>query len=74
MYKRQTIISNYVKFIKKFKTKDISLISYDGRNKKTTFNPEELNIFFNNELDVSWKDELIHELQQKSIYLTSNKL
>ena len=70
----KTIISNYVKFIKKFKTKDISLISYDGRNKKTTFNPEELNSFFNNELDVSWKDELIHEYQKKSIYLTSNKL
>ena len=42
------VIKNYVKFIKSFKTKEISLISYDSFNSKTTFNPEQLNEFFDN--------------------------
>ena len=42
------VIQNYIKFVKKFKVKDISLISYERLNLKTTFNPEELNIFFDN--------------------------
>lgn len=36
----KAVIKNYVKFIKKFKTKEISLISYDGFDLKTTFDPE----------------------------------
>ena len=48
-----------VKFIRKFKTKEISLISYDNIDLKTTFNPEELNSFFDNELKISWKNYLI---------------
>jgi len=66
------VIENYVKFIKKFKTKEISLISYDGFNLKTTFNPEELNSFFDNKLSVSWKSDLIEEYKRKDIYLISN--
>lgn len=66
------VIDNYVKFIKKFKTSEISLISYDGYDLKTTFNPEELNIFFDNKLKISWKDNLIEEYNRKLIYLTSN--
>lgn len=66
------VIDNYVKFIKKFKTREISLISYDGYDLKTTFNPEELNIFFDNKLKISWKDNLIEEYNRKLIYLTSN--
>lgn len=66
------VIDNYTNFIKKFKTKEISLISYDGYDLKTTFNPEELNIFFDNKLKVSWKNNLIEEYNNKSIYLTSN--
>ncbi len=65
------IVENYVKFIRKFKTREISLISYDRFDLKTTFNPEELNIFFNNELDISWKNTLIEGYNRKLIYLTS---
>ena len=65
------VIKNYTKFIKKFKTKEISLISYDGFDLKTTFNPEELNEFFNSKLKISWEDHLIIEYNRKSIYLTS---
>ena len=68
------VISNYVKFIKKFKTKEISLISYSGFDLKTTFNPEELNSFFDNKLSVSWKHSLIEEYNKKEIYLTSHKV
>ena len=65
------IVENYVKFIRKFKTKEISLISYDRFDLKTTFNPEELNIFFNNNLKISWKNTLIEGYKRKLIYLTS---
>ena len=68
------VISNYVKFIKKFKTREISLISYSGFDLKTTFNPEELNSFFDNKLSVSWKNSLIEEYNKKEIYLTSHKV
>ena len=66
------VIDNYVKFIKKFKTREISLISYDGYDLKTTFNPVELNLFFENKLKISWKNNLIEEYNSKLIYLTSN--
>jgi putative sugar O-methyltransferase len=66
------VIDNYVKFIKKFKTREISLISYGGYDLKTTFNPEELNLFFENKLKISWKNNLIEEYNNKLIYLTSN--
>ena len=67
----KNIVENYVKFIRKFKTKEISLISYDRFDSNTTFNPEELNIFFNNELKISWKNTLIEGYNRKLIYLTS---
>ena len=65
------VISNYVKFIKKFNTQEISLISYSGFDLKTTFNPEELNNFFDDKLSVSWENSLIEEYNRKEIYLTS---
>jgi putative sugar O-methyltransferase len=65
------VIKNYIKFIKKFKTKEISLVSYDGFDLKTTFNPEELNEFFDSKLKISWEDNLIKEYNRKTIYLTS---
>ena len=65
------VIENYVKFIKNFKTKEISLISYADFDIKTTFNPEELNEFFDNKLKVSYKSYLIEEYNKKLIYLTS---
>ena len=66
------VISNYVKFIKRLNTKEISLISYSGFDLKTTFDPEELNSFFDDKLSVSWKNSLIEEYNRKEIYLTSN--
>ena len=69
----KTIVSNYVKFLKKFKTKEVSLISYGNFDPKTTFNPKELNNFFNGELSVCWKSSAIEEYGKKLIYLTSNK-
>ena len=66
------VIKNYVKFIRKFNTKEISLISYDAFDLKTTFNPEELNVFFDNKLKVDWKNFLIEGYNRKLIYLTSN--
>ncbi|MDB4188652.1 putative sugar O-methyltransferase [Candidatus Pelagibacter sp.] len=66
------VINNYVKFIKRFKTKEISLISYSGYDLKTTFNPEELNLFFDNKLKISWKDNCIKEYNEKLIFLTSH--
>jgi putative sugar O-methyltransferase len=65
------VIKNYVKFIKKFKIKEISLLSYDNFDSKTTFNPEELNEFFDNKLKISWKSNLIEEYKSKLIYLVS---
>mgnify|MGYP001475436281 FL=1 len=66
------VISNYVRFIKKLNTREISLISYSGFDLKTTFNPKELNSFFNDKLSVSWKEPLIEEYNRKEIYLTSH--
>ncbi len=66
----KVVIKNYVKFINKFKTKEISLISYDSFDLKTTFDPEELNEFFENKLKISYKNVLIEESNRKEIYLT----
>ena len=65
------VIENYFKFVKKFKTKEISLISYDGFDLKTTFNPKELNEILDSKLKISWKNTLIEEYKTKLIYLTS---
>ena len=65
------VINNYCKYIKKFNTKEISLISYENFNLKTTFDPESLNDFFDQRLKISWIDGLIKHYNKKSIYLTS---
>jgi putative sugar O-methyltransferase len=67
----EEVIKNYIKFIKKFKTKEISLISYHLFDPNTTFDPEELNEFFENKLKISYKNDLIEESNRKWIYLTS---
>ena len=66
------VVENYVKYIKKFKTKEVSLISYDNFDLQTTFNPEELNNFFDNKLNIEWKSTLIEGYNRKLIYLTSH--
>jgi len=67
----EMVIKNYMHFIKKFKTKEISLISYGDFDSQTTFNPERLNEFFDNKLNISWKNFLIEDYKKKLIYLTS---
>ena len=67
----KNVIKNYLKFIRKFDTKEISLISYENFDNKTTFNPEELNILFDNKLHVSWKNSLIEDFGKRLIYLVS---
>ena len=66
------VVKNYIKFIEKFKTREISLISYDNYDTNTTFNPSKLKSFFDTELKVSWKDGLIKDYEKKLIYITSN--
>lgn len=66
------IIKNYIKFVKKFKTKEISLISYDNFDTKTTFDPTELNNFFDDRLKIKWISSLIKDYNRKEIFLTSN--
>ena len=66
------VINNYIKFINKFNTREISLVSYDDRNSKTTLNPEELNVFFDGKLSISWHYRLIEQYKRKEIYLISN--
>jgi hypothetical protein len=65
------VIKNYAKFIKNFKTKEMSLISYGNFDIETTFDPEELNDFFGNKLKISYESYLIEEYNKKLIYLTS---
>ena len=65
------VVKNYIKFIRKFDTKEISLISYENFDNRTTFDPKELNNFFDNKLHVSWKNSLIENFGKKSIYLVS---
>lgn len=66
------IVKNYISYIKKFKTKDISLISYDKFDPSTTFNPEDLAELFDIKLNISWKKDLIEDYDKKLIYLTSD--
>ena len=68
----QKVVKNYCQFIKKFRTKEISLVSYDKFDENTTFSPEILNNFFDNELEVMWHNRAIKDLKRKDIYLYSN--
>jgi putative sugar O-methyltransferase len=66
------IIKNYYKFIKKFNTKEISLVSYAEHDAKT-LNPNTLNEFFENRLTGSSHDGLIKGHKSKDIYFCSKK-
>ena len=65
------VVENYSKFVKKFKSKEISLVSYDRFDLNSTYNPEDLNEFFDNNLKISWEKDLVEEYKRKSIFLTS---
>ena len=66
----EKVVKNYVKFVNKFETKEISLISYDNFDKNTTFDPKLLSKFFDDKLNISWKNQLIEDYNRKEIYLT----
>ena len=68
----KNVVNNYIKFVKKFKTKEISLISYDKFDTNTTFDPTELNTFFDNKLKICWINSLVEDYNRKEIYLTSS--
>ena len=63
------IVQNYVKFIKKLKISGISLISYLNFNSKTTFDPKQLNQFFDNKLNIYNYPYVISDLGRENIYL-----
>tara|TARA_A100001015_G_scaffold96737_1_gene107430 strand:+ start:1452 stop:2456 length:1005 start_codon:yes stop_codon:yes gene_type:complete len=65
------VVENYSKFVKKFKSKEVSLVSYDRFDLNSTYNPEDLNDFFDNNLKISWEKDLVEEYERKSIFLTS---
>jgi len=66
------IIKNYCKFIKRFNTKEISLVSYAEFDERT-LNPNELNEFFENRLIKSSHNSLIEGYNSKDIYFCSKK-
>ena len=61
----------YVKYLKKNKTNQVSLISYNTCDLKTTYQPELLNNFFDNKLDMEWHPNVIKDYNEKLLYLTS---
>ena len=69
----EKVIKNYASHLKKNNIKDISLISYGDHDPKTTFNPELLNKFFEENLNIKWHENLIKEHKKKLIFLTSKK-
>lgn len=67
----QKVVKNYVKYVHKFQSKQISLISYDNFDLNTTFDPALLNNFFDNKLKIFKKDHLIKDNNRKEVYLVS---
>ncbi len=73
----QNVVKNYVKYLKKNKINQISLISgehavfNDSYDLKSTETSESLNNFFDNKLDVEWHTSVIKGYGEKSLYLTS---
>ena len=67
------VVENYVTHINKTNPDEISLISYDVYDLKTTFAPEELNNFFENKLEMEWEQTLIKDYERKLLYLTLKK-
>ncbi len=67
----ENIVKNYCKFIKKFETKQLSLISYNNFDSATTFDPKLLNNFFENKLEIRNYSRVIKDLNIQDIYLYS---
>tara|TARA_Y200000002_G_scaffold375189_1_gene377082 strand:- start:105 stop:1109 length:1005 start_codon:yes stop_codon:yes gene_type:complete len=66
----ERVVKNYIKFVNKFKTKEISLMSYDNFDTSTTLDPKLLSKFFDQKANIFWKDHLINDYKRKEIYLT----
>ncbi len=65
------VIKNYVSYLKTFEIKEISLVSYGSHNTRTTFNPEKLNSFFDNQLKHQWIEGLIKDFDRDLILLSN---
>ncbi len=65
----EKIVENYIKYVNKFNTEQISLISYDNFDPSTTFNPNLLSNFFDKKLNIFEKNHLINDYKRKEIYL-----
>ena len=68
----ENVVENYVKYLKKNKINQVSLISYNGHDLKTTYKPELLNNFFDNKLDMEWHPNVIKDYNRNLLYLISN--
>jgi hypothetical protein len=64
------VVKNYIKFIKKIKTKNISLISYGDYDTKTTFSPKTLINLFKSDLSLVVLPGLIENFHDNNIYIT----
>jgi hypothetical protein len=64
------VVKNYIKFIKKNKTKNISLISYGDYDTKTTFSPKTLINLFKSDLSLVVLPGLIENFHDNNIYIT----
>ena len=67
----EKVVKNYVKYVNKFQSKQISLISYDNFELNRTLDPNLLNNFFDNKLKIFKRDHLINDYNRKEIYLVS---
>ena len=65
----EEIIANYCDYVKKFNTKNISLVSYGSYDPNTTINPEKLNSFFQNKLKMKYFPTLIEKRDE--LYFSS---
>jgi putative sugar O-methyltransferase len=65
----EKVVKNYIKFVNKFKSKEISLISY-VKFDKLTLDPNHLSKFFDNRLNITKENTLIKDFKRKEIYLT----
>lgn len=63
------VIENYVKYIIKNKTNEISLISYCNYDSKTTFDPKKLNNYFDNKLIIEKHPTVIDKYKRNDLYL-----
>ena len=67
----EKVVKNYIKYVNKFQSKQISLISYDNFELNRTLDPNLLNNFFDNKLKIFKRDHLINDYNRKDIYLVS---